>query len=274
MTTPEEFARLLAAPEGDQIEFKSAERNYEFDKLVRYVVALANEGGGTLVLGATDRRPREVVGTQAFQLWMNRDMRGLGWRGPAANVSGFVEPFDTWADMTHLLPEESWRVPVRSIAYFCSVLADPGTPESAADPAHHEEQRARVRDNAVRFLDRDIASLWPDAATPDRGFRWEVLACEGEREGRADEGDARFDRQFWTANISPSERYVLSLPGTSKFRVSPLDLSFDNLTITGDWTETGLNTGCVESAVISGLLAAHAIAGSPRLENIIGYDHP
>ncbi len=214
------------------------------------------------------------VGTQAFQLWMNRDMRGLGWKGAAANVSGFVEPFDTWADMTHLLPEESWRAPVRSIAYFCSVLPDPGTPESAADPAHHKEQRARVRDNAVRFLDRDIASLWPDAATPDRGFRWEVLACEGEREGRADEGDARFDRQFWTANISPSERYVLSLPGTSKFRVSPLDLSFDNLTITGDWTETGLNTGCVESAVISGLLAAHAIAGSPRLENIIGYDHP
>ena len=25
---------------------------------------------------------------------------------------------------------------------------------------------------------------------------------------------------------------------------------------------------------MSGLLAAHAIAGSPRLEDIIGYDHP
>lgn len=214
------------------------------------------------------------VGTQAFQLWMNRDMRGLGWRGPAANVSGFVEPFDTWADMSHLLPEESWRAPVRSIAYFCSVLPDPGTPESAADPAHHRAQRARVRDNAVRFLDRDIAALWPDAATPADGFRWEVLACDAEREDRAARGPARFDSQFWTANTSPSERYVLSLPGTSRYRLSPLDMSFDNLTIAGDWTETGLNTGCVESAVISGMLAAHALAGSPRLEDIIGYDHP
>jgi hypothetical protein len=32
--------------------------------------------------------------------------------------------------------------------------------------------------------------------------------------------------------------------------------------------------GCVEAAVMSGMLAAHAIAGSPRLSDIVGYDHP
>ena len=77
-----------------------------------------------------------------------------------------------------------------------------------------------------------------------------------------------------TANVSPTDRYVLSVPGSIQHRISPLDLTFDNLTIAGDWTETGLNTGCVESAVISGKLAAHAISRCPPLEDILGYDHP
>ena len=68
--------------------------------------------------------------------------------------------------------------------------------------------------------------------------------------------------------------YTLCLPGTSKYRISPLDLDVDNLTVAGDWTACGLNYGCVESAVISGRLAAHAIAGSPALEDIVGFDHP
>ena len=51
-------------------------------------------------------------------------------------------------------------------------------------------------------------------------------------------------------------------------------MSVDNLTIAGDWTATGLDSGCIESAVISGLLAAHALSRRPRLEEIVGYDHP
>ena len=66
MTAATEFARFLAAPEGTRLEFKEARNRYEFDDLVRYCVALANEGGGKLVLGVTDRRPRTVAGTAAF----------------------------------------------------------------------------------------------------------------------------------------------------------------------------------------------------------------
>lgn len=57
---------LLSEPEGERLEFKSAQRNYPFDRLVEYCAAIANEGGGKIVLGVTDRRPREVVGTAAF----------------------------------------------------------------------------------------------------------------------------------------------------------------------------------------------------------------
>ncbi len=66
MTSPEQIAGWLSEPEGERLEFKSARNNYQFEKLVDYCVALANEGGGKILLGATDERPREVVGTQAF----------------------------------------------------------------------------------------------------------------------------------------------------------------------------------------------------------------
>src|SRR5262249_40691720 len=66
-----------------------------------------------------------TVATQCFQIWMEPDMHELGWERPPVNLSGFVEPFDTWADMSHLIPEEEWPGPVRSVGYFCSVLPDP-----------------------------------------------------------------------------------------------------------------------------------------------------
>jgi len=67
MTTPSQFREWLDAPEGTRLEFKSATGGFHFEKLVDYCVALANEGGGPIILGVTDRRPREVVGTDAFE---------------------------------------------------------------------------------------------------------------------------------------------------------------------------------------------------------------
>ena len=66
MTTPAEFQTLLAQAEGRRVEFKSASGGFHFEELIKYCVALANEGGGTMVLGVTDKRPRQVVGTRAF----------------------------------------------------------------------------------------------------------------------------------------------------------------------------------------------------------------
>jgi ATP-dependent DNA helicase RecG len=65
-TTREQLLKLLAEPEGANLEFKEAKQNYHFEKLVAYCVALANEGGGKIILGVTDKRPRRIVGTQAF----------------------------------------------------------------------------------------------------------------------------------------------------------------------------------------------------------------
>ena len=43
--TPEQFHSLLEAPEGSNLEFKSAAGGFHFEKLVDYCVAIANEGG-------------------------------------------------------------------------------------------------------------------------------------------------------------------------------------------------------------------------------------
>ena len=214
----------------------------------------------------------KTVETQAFQVWMSEDMESLGWNGPPISMCGLPRPFDTWGDMRHLISQEKWPEPPKAIAYFCSALTDPPNVRLESCNADYEaERREQVRKNAIGFLNKEIGQLWPRAIRSPGKFRWELLISVKD----SDAGDeARFDTQFWTANVSPSDRYVLSLPGTQKYRISPLDNTYENLTIAGDWTACGLDTGCVESAVISGRLAAHAISRYPALADIIGYDHP
>ena len=52
--------------EDEHLEFKEAKNQYPTDRLIRYCSALANERGGKMVLGVTDKKPRRVVGTRAF----------------------------------------------------------------------------------------------------------------------------------------------------------------------------------------------------------------
>ncbi|HUO67323.1 MAG TPA: FAD-dependent oxidoreductase [Gammaproteobacteria bacterium] len=217
----------------------------------------------------------QSVPTQAFQVWMSESMQELGWPGPPVSLSAFVKPFDTWADMTHLAQQESWPTRPRSIAYFCSVLADPPVAPARSDADYPRRRKAEVRDNAIRFLKNDVVHLWPKASDAPASFRWRLLLAPDDR-SPADmpASEAAFDSQYWTANVNPSDRYVLALPGSIKYRISPLDNTYDNLTIAGDWTACGFTEGCVEAAVMSGRLAAHALAKSPSLAAIIGYDHP
>jgi ATP-dependent DNA helicase RecG len=56
-----------AASEHQNLEFKEAKNSFDREKLAAYSVAIANEGGGHLLLGIADRPPRAVVGSHAFQ---------------------------------------------------------------------------------------------------------------------------------------------------------------------------------------------------------------
>ncbi len=57
----------MRATEGEHFEFKEAKNRFSFEDLAKYCCALGNEGGGKVILGVTDKRPRQVVGTRAFQ---------------------------------------------------------------------------------------------------------------------------------------------------------------------------------------------------------------
>lgn len=63
----EDLRVWMESVEAERLEFKEAKNNFDYEKLVQYCIALANEGGGVLVLGVTDRRPRTVVGSRAFE---------------------------------------------------------------------------------------------------------------------------------------------------------------------------------------------------------------
>jgi uncharacterized protein with NAD-binding domain and iron-sulfur cluster len=212
-----------------------------------------------------------TVPTQALQLWLDRPAADLGEAGNGTVLGGFVEPFDTWADMSQLVSQE--RVPgSATVAYFCNVADDTAPPARGSADAQQwlDEQTALVRARSLRFLRRDIASLWPNAVHPVTGeFDWSMLVAPAQLTG-----PARLDAQYMRANVEPSERYALSVPGSGVHRIAPGDTGFANLFAAGDWTSCILDSGCVEAAVISGMLAANgihlALGAADRVRPIIG----
>ena len=58
---------LTHRKESQNLEFKEAKTQYDYEKLKKYCVAIANEGGGYFVLGVTDKIPRNVVGSNAYK---------------------------------------------------------------------------------------------------------------------------------------------------------------------------------------------------------------
>jgi uncharacterized protein with NAD-binding domain and iron-sulfur cluster len=162
-------------------------------------------------------------------------------------MTGYAEPFDSWGEMSELLPREDWPETgaPRSIEYFCATMKEP----PVLSPARAS---ATVKAEAIAWLAREVPTLWPR-------FDWSMLHDPKERKG-----EERFDAQYWRANIDPSERYVLSPPGSIQYRKRADESEVDNLFLAGDWLATSINGGSVEAAVEGGMQAARAICGVPE----------
>jgi uncharacterized protein with NAD-binding domain and iron-sulfur cluster len=129
------------------------------------------------------------------------------------------------------------------------------------DPAFPEQQDAVAKRNALDFLETSTRPLWPNVSDAKTGgLDWNVLVDPQGREGKQ-----RLDAQYWCANVDPSDRYVLSVKGSTKYRLKADDSGFANLYLAGDWTYNGINLGCVEAAAVSGLQAGRAVCGYPRI---------
>jgi uncharacterized protein with NAD-binding domain and iron-sulfur cluster len=195
-----------------------------------------------------------TVMTQAFQIWSNRTVAELGWKHPGTVASCFIEPLDTYCDMTDLLPRESWTPEddVRSLGFFCGVLED-----------RHEDSQSlangRARDATVDYLGAHMQDQWPKARTDTNEFDWSVLVDHDDQTG-----EARLDSQYVRANYTLTERYVQTAPGSVVHRLAPHESGYANLVLAGDWVRTGMDIGCVEGAIIGGRLASRAVCGSPQ----------
>ncbi|MCG7561506.1 NAD(P)-binding protein [Pseudoalteromonas sp. McH1-42] len=212
----------------------------------------------------------KTVATQAFQVWLNQtdEQLGFNYTPPSEErpiLSGFSQPFDTWAAMSNLLPHEDWPANgPKNIAYFCSAFGCAEYPPSN----HHSfpsDQKAKVKVNAINKLATEMKPLWPNAYNAAGQYNWNTLYDDS-----IAQGEERFDSQYWRVNVDPSERYVLSVVDSSQYRLPTDGTIFNNLYLTGDWISTGVNAGCVEAAVMAGMQTSRAICGLP--ESISGED--
>jgi uncharacterized protein with NAD-binding domain and iron-sulfur cluster len=196
-----------------------------------------------------------TVRTMAFQTWMNKDLTELGWEGQSPVMDGFVDPMNTWADMSQLIPREGWPVAanILNISYFC------GPMEGGIPPAT-ETQTPQIALDAVTqvskiYLDDDADVWWPKDTDGKNKFNQSSVVDI-----------------YYRANIDPSERYVLSVKGSTPFRIYGGRSGFDNLYLAGDWTYNGLNAGCVEACTMSGKIVSNALTGLPLLTDIDGWE--
>lgn len=210
-----------------------------------------------------------TVATQAFQLWLQPDEQSLGWHRPAVTTSGFIPPFDTWASMPQTLWAEDWPDDEKpgAVGYFCGPF-DAAWPTTEDHEDYVRRCAQRVTASAVDHLDRNVGLFLP-GAMGENGFAWQLLCgVNGHR------GADALASQHISVNIDPSDRYVQSLPGTDRYRLRPDESGYDNLVLAGDWTDCGMNAGCIEAAVMSGLQAANALLGRGRFHRIRGFYLP
>jgi uncharacterized protein with NAD-binding domain and iron-sulfur cluster len=201
--------------------------------------------------------------TAAFQVWMTPALGQLGWTVPAGGqppvLTGFASPYDTWAPMDQLLAREDWDAADApgSVHYFCSAFPVPA-PAPRGDTAYPARCAALARDAAIALLQQQARYLWPAVAATS-AFPWHWLVDPSGASGKA-----RFDSQYWRANVEPSGRYVQSATGTTRYRLGAGDSGFANLTLAGDWLKTGIDAGCIEGAVMGGMQASRAMTGYPE----------
>lgn len=247
-------ARLLPGP-GPEERLVAGQ---DFDEII---LAIPPAALPPICAELTARLPRwrdalahaRTIRTAAVQLWIRPDRRQLGSGEPPAISGTFADPYDTWVDMSHLVGPEGDPA-VGTILYGCGALGDGSAPVDT-DPATWDRHQTALVESTTRYLG-ELDGLLPGlgASRAPEGVTG-LLHAHGE----APAHDPAF---YVRLNQAPSERYVLSPPGSIQHRLRPGETGLSNLAVAGDWTRTALSAGCIESATVSGLEAARSILSS------------
>lgn len=255
----------------DDVEVRVLRRGTDFDHVVLAVsLGMIPMVAGELIADRPEWREMtthiRTVATQAFQIWLRPSEVELGWNHPGATISGYQRPFETWASMPQTLWAEAWPDGEQpgAVAYFCGSL-DARWPTTEPPAEYLSRYHQQVYADAAEHLNRHVGFYLP-GAVKNNSFNWSLLAgndCQC--------GAAALETQHVSVNVDPSDRYVQSVPGSDKHRLRPDESGYDNLVLAGDWTDCGMNAGCIEAAVMSGLEAGNALLGRGRFYRIRGY---
>ena len=203
----------------------------------------------------------------AMQLWIKPGLKDLGmdlkqWGfpdGSRPNLVTYASPQYSWIDMSQVLPFEDWGNEQPGVlVYYTGSFLDSQVIPPFSDTNYPEEQLVRVMRISEQWLRDNMGWFFPGATTPEypEGMKFGVIHDFSDK---ATTDYAILQTQFFRANVNPTDRYTLSLPGTNQYRLKVDETGFDNLVITGDWTNFGVNVGYYEGAIISGLQAGQAI---------------
>ncbi len=249
-------------------------QGHDYDQLVLAIpVAALGDCCGDLI--ARDKPWAAMVkgvrttGTIGVQLWIRKSLADLGleaadWglppRNAAPNAVTYESILYSWLDQSCVLPYERWT-PAETpqlAAYFTGTLEDPAVVPGYGDHDFPRQQLQRVKGITEQWLQDRMRFFWPRAVTREfpEGFNLTLLCHPTDPDASATE---RFDAQYFRANLSPTMRYTLSVPGSAAYRLRADASGHPNLFLAGDWTDFGLNVGYIEGALISGLQAAQAL---------------
>ena len=180
-------------------------------------------------------------------------------------MSAYEPPFHTWASMPQLIDVERWPADDRpgSIAYFCGALQASWPPDGPPAPTWPSTGRTSAPTRSTSSSGSSRTSC--RARRRDGSFRWDLLCGRDGHTGRARSTPSSAS----PTSIRPTATCSARREAT-RYRLRADESGYDNLVLAGDWTDNGLNAGCIEAATLSGLQAANAVLGRSRSHRIAG----
>ncbi|QRN97849.1 NAD(P)-binding protein [Archangium violaceum] len=279
------------APQGEWRQWKKHAESRTLELGRDFDVAVLSISVGALTPLCTELlehspRLRQMVtsatttATQTSQFWFSRSLEDdARWKRKGGVLACCPAPFDTWADSSQVLATEKWDPAhrPRSLVYLCGPLEEVRSEDGPVDKpvsslSHVSSLRPKgeVKTTARDWLAKFRPTVWPENANPTIVLREATkpdTSTDGE-EPPAPPMPPDVMAEYHRASTHPSDRYVLTPPGSTANRLGADESGYDNLLLAGDWVRTPLNTGCVEAAVMAGQQAANALQRKLRLPEL------
>jgi uncharacterized protein with NAD-binding domain and iron-sulfur cluster len=244
---------------------KDLQRGQDFDEVLLGISigAIPYLCGALIAASPAWRNMVENIQTNrptVVQAWFNRSTAEMGWEYGIMNGDIGTQPINLQTSMNQIIARENWTPESKpeALVYYSGIFPDDPDQPPPPDASYPAKEHEAMRGVAIQFLNQHADVYSPHMK--QGAFHWETLSCVKDPSLK---GEDRFNAQYWRVNIDPSERYVLSVTGSSQYRLTAGGSGFDNLYLAGDWVETGINAGCMEATFTSGLSASRAISGGP-----------